>query len=240
MPKDIYFTEQDLKKGVLLKLTDKEANHLKTSMRKKTDDIVEVINGRGFLAKGKIEKLESKSVTLIINDVQKKPFKKRRLILIQALIKPTKIDLILEKCTELGVTDFWFLKKSSKSSEKIDISKNRLERMLHILIAALKQCGALYLPEIKIFDSLKNVKNIEGKKYFGSLDEKAKKFLEIDKKKEENIYFFIGPEKGFSKEEILYLEKDLKALGIKLNDNILRAETAAIAAMAITSHFLQS
>ena len=45
---------------------------------------------------------------------------------------------------------------------------------------------------------------------------------------------------GFTKEEILYLKKDLKAIGITLNKNTLRAETAAIAAIAITSLFLQS
>ncbi len=238
MPKDRYFTDQTLKKDTSLKLIDKEAHHLRTSMRKKEKDVVEVINGRGFLAKCVVEKIESKAVTLHIEDIDFVEEKKQSLTLIQALIKPPKIDLILEKCTELGCSDFWFFKSST--SEKVDISKNRLIRMQHILIAALKQCGALYLPKIKIFKTMRDIKNFEGQKFFGDLDENAKGLIDIDKKTTENISFFIGPEIGFSKEEILYLKEVLKAKGIKLNKHILRAETAAIAAVAITSHFLQS
>lgn len=238
MPKDRYFIDQDLKKEASIELFDKEAHHLRTSMRKKMGDAIEIINGRGFLAKAIVEKIESKAVILHIKEVAFKEEQKQRIKLIQAFIKPPKIDLILEKCTELGCNDFWFF--NSSTSEKIDISKNRFERMNHLLIAALKQCGALYLPKIKIFKTLRDIKNLEGQKYFGSLDETEKKSLDIDKNTAENISFFIGPEKGFSKEEISYLKEVLKAKGVKLNSNILRAETAAIAAVAITSHFLQS
>ncbi|NGX29174.1 MAG: Ribosomal RNA small subunit methyltransferase E [Candidatus Anoxychlamydiales bacterium] len=238
MPKDRYFTDQTLKKDTSLKLIDKEAHHLRTSMRKKEKDVVEIINGRGFLAKCIVEKIESKAATLHIEEVVFKEAKKQRIKLIQAFIKPPKIDLILEKCTELGCNDFWFF--NSSASEKVDISKNRFERMNHLLIATLKQCGALYLPKIKIFKTMRDIKNLEGQKFFGSLDETEKKSMDIDKKTTENISFFIGPEIGFSKEEISYLKEVLKAKGIKLNSNILRAETAAIAAVAITSHFLQS
>lgn len=238
MPKDRYFIDQDLKKDTSIELFDKEAHHLRSSMRKKEKDVVEVINGRGFLAKCVVEKIESKTVTLRIEDIDFVEEKKQSLTLIQAFIKPPKIDLILEKCTELGCNNFWFFKSST--SEKVDISKNRLIRMQHILIAALKQCGALYLPKIKIFETMRDIKNLEGQKYFGDLDENPKGLIDIDKKTAENISFFIGPEKGFSKEELLYLKEVLKAKGIKLNKNILRAETAAIATVAITSHFLQS
>lgn len=233
MPKDRYFIDQDLKKNLNLEIKDKEAHHIKT-LRKKEKENLEVINGEGSLAKTKIEKIDKKSIKIKIIDVFFEKEKKQKLILVQALLKPNKIDFLLEKTAELGIDEIWFFK--SKNSERINLSKNRVLRMNSILIAAIKQSGRLYLPKIKFFESIKDIKNFNGNIYFGDLDKKVKKFLDIFIKNKKNNYFFIGPEMGFFKDEIFYLKNDLKALGIKLNNNILRAETAAIATIAIAAH----
>ncbi|NGX63406.1 MAG: Ribosomal RNA small subunit methyltransferase E [Candidatus Anoxychlamydiales bacterium] len=234
MPKDRYFSDQDLKNNASIQILDKEAHHMKIAMRKKPKDIVEIINGRGFLAKARIEKIKSKSVELKIERVsfEKEPIKKTYLAC--AFLKMHKLDLILEKCTELGCTNFWFYK--SQNSEKLNISENRLDRMRSITIAAIKQCSRLYLPKIEIFSTIDEIKKIDGNIYFGDLEKGAVKYLDIFKKDKKSSCFFIGPEAGFSKEETKHLKSDLKAKGIKLNKNILRAESAAIAAIAIEAH----
>ncbi|NGX34916.1 MAG: Ribosomal RNA small subunit methyltransferase E [Candidatus Anoxychlamydiales bacterium] len=233
MPKDRYFIDQDLTKNLNLEIKDKEAHHIKT-LRKKESEHVEIINGKGFLAKAKIEKIDKKSIKIKITDIFFEKEKKQKLILAQALLKPNKLDFLLEKTVELGVDEIWFFK--SKNSEKINLSKNRLNRMKSILIAAIKQSGRLYLPKIKFFESIKDIKNFDGNIYFGDTKKEAKRFLDIFIKNKKNNYFFIGPEMGFFKDEIFYLKNDLKALGIKLNNNILRAETAAISIIAIAAH----
>jgi len=237
MPKDRYFLDQDLKKNSLLEIKDKEAHHIKT-LRKKEGELIEVINGKGKVAKAKIENIGKKSIKIRLIDIFFEKEKKQKIILVQAIIKPNKLDFLLEKTTELGVDEIWLFK--SKNSEKLNFSKNRVDRMKFISIAAIKQSGRLYLPKIKILDSIKDIKNIAGNIYFGDVEKKAKRFFDVynskTKQNKENNYFFIGPEMGFFKDEISYLKNELKAVGIKLNQNILRAETASITAIAIAAH----
>ncbi|NGX52081.1 MAG: Ribosomal RNA small subunit methyltransferase E [Candidatus Anoxychlamydiales bacterium] len=245
MPKDRYFIDQDLKKNSSLEIKDKEAHHIKT-LRKKTGEFVEVINGKGFLAKAKIENFDKKSIKIRVIDVFFEKEKKQKLILVQAFIKPNKLEFLLEKTTELGIDEIWLFK--SKNSEKLNFSKNRLNRMKFILIAAIKQSGRLYLPKIKIFDSIKDIKNFDSNKniYFGDVEKKAKRYVDVYKNRtkqsnedKKTSYFFIGPEMGFFLTEISYLKNNLQAIGVKINSNILRAETAAIAAISIAAHLLK-
>ena len=238
MPKDRYFIDQDLKKNFSLEIKDKEAHHIKT-LRKKEGELIEVINGKGFLAKAKIEIFDKKSIKIRLIDVLFEKEKKQKLILIQAFIKPNKLEFLLEKTTELGVDEIWLFK--SKNSEKINFSKNRLDRMRSILIAAIKQSGRLYLPKIEIFESIKDIKNLDDNEniYYGDVQKQAKRYVDVYKKDKKNIYFFIGSEMGFFKDEISYLKNNLNALGIKLNNNILRSETAGIASIAIAAHLLK-
>jgi len=236
MPKDRYFTEQNLKKNKTISIEAKEAIHIKTIMRKNLGDIIELVNGKGYLAKAKILKTNTKNIEVHIEDVVFEKDKEQKIILIQAILKAHKLDLILEKCTELGVFEIWFFK--SENSEDINFSNHRINRMNNILISAMKQCSRLYLPKIKFLNSVKELANLDNI-YFGDVRQTALKYFNISKKEPKNVYFVIGPESGFTKEEIFYLENEIKATGVKLNENILKAETAAIAAIAIINHLLQ-
>ncbi len=237
MPKDRYFTNQDLKKNECISIQDQEAMHMHIIMRKKKNDIVEIINGKGILAKAKILNISKNIVDLKIENFYFEKEKKQKIILIQSLIKPDRLELIFEKCTELGVNEFWLL--AFKNTQKINFSKNRWDRAQNILISALKQSGRLYLPKIKLLNSLDDIKDIKGQIFFGETQKNCVKLIASFKKNDENIFFIIGPESGFTNEEINYFEKNLKASAVKLNDNILRSETASITAIAITFQLLQ-
>lgn len=259
MPKNRFYFNSPLKKNTSIKIDTKEVLHIQKIMRKKQGDIIEIINGQGFLASSEIVKIDKKFIEVKINKIIFEEEKKPKIFLLQPFLKFPNIELVLEKCTELGCSEFWFFE--SENSEKPKISKNKLDRFNTILTSAIKQCGSLYLPKIKFFDSLEgiknkllkngNIKNIQGNKtlkknlesrniFFGYrftsnslLDIYCKNKQNI---KDTNIYFIIGPEKGFTKNENLFLENSLKALPINLNSNTLRAETASIAASCIISH----
>lgn len=237
MPENRYFTNQELKQNLSISLQGQEASHMSVIMRKKKNDTVEIINGKGFLSEAKILEISEKKATLKIEKIYFEKEKKQKIILVQSVIKPNKLELILEKCTELGVSEFWMF--FSKHSQKMDFSENRIERFEKILISAIKQCGRLYLPKMKFLNTKEELKNAEGQLFLGSVAKESKKLIDSDIKNENNLFFIIGPESGFTEDEILFFEQSIKAMPIKLNENILRSETAAISSIAILSHLLQ-
>lgn len=223
-------------KNEIIKIESTEFHHLKNVMRAKEKDIIEIINGKNYLAEGEILKIKRKEALVQINKIlQKQNLQKRKLILAIAFLKISKLEIVLEKATELGTDEFILF--PSKNSKILKISKNRQNRFQSILISAIKQCKRLDLPIIKITNSIKKI-NFENKQtFFGDLNAPFSFSFNKNLKDKKDVLFFIGPEKGFSKEEIVFLKTKGKA--IKINENTLRAETAAIAFTSLFS-FLYS
>lgn len=234
MPKERFFIPQELAVGQHVKIEGSESHHLATVMRANAGDSIELINGQGVLAKAKIVQIEKKTVTLVVDSIQFSESTVDQLILIQAIPKVNRLDYIIEKGTELGMTALWLF--PAQRSEKKELTNNQLERLLHLSIAAVKQCGRLFLPEIKILPPISKWKPFNLSLYFGSLDPQAPLFIqELGKSKVQNVGFCVGPEAGLTGEEEGCL-RSLGGTGVKLHKNILRTETAAIAGLTILSH----
>lgn len=236
MPKERFYHPQQFHLNDSISIEGPECHHLATVMRLKPGDRVELINGLGALAQAQIIELEKKRGVLQIEQLQIGEKRKSKLILAQAIPKPNRLDFVIEKGTELGMDALWLF--PGQLSEKKELTKNQLERLDHLAIAAMKQCGRLFLPEIALLPPLSKWPPQIDSLYYGSLDPHAP--LLIDRMKNHGTgtaIFCVGPESGFSKEEEAIL-KGLNAVGVKLNSNILRTETAAIAALAIMSHLL--
>jgi 16S rRNA (uracil1498-N3)-methyltransferase len=228
MPHARYFIDNDLKLNQNLHLSSEEEKHLIKVMRTKPQDIVEIINGKGLLAKAVLQENNS----LKVESVHVEPTPEIEIIIAQAIPKLNKLDYITEKCCELGAFKIWFF--PGENSEKCDISKTLEKRLENITISALKQCGRLFKPSIEIKPPLKNWQNtLEYPSYFGSLEPQAVSFAKAWDKK--SLIFFIGPEKGFTINEKNILTK-LGSKGVKLSPNILRTETAAICMLSIAGH----
>lgn len=224
MPENRFFLDSPFKKGDTAQLTSHdELHHLKV-MRKEPGDTLELVNGQNQLAIATLGSLEKRSVHLTINEVKTAPPPSRQLILAQGLLRPKNLDLVIEKGTELGATAFWLF--PAHRSEKETLTPNQLERLLHLTISALKQSGRLDLPTIELLPPLEKWPQKPPNAYFGDLNSSSPLILTP-----KDTTLIIGPEKGFSKEEEAHLRT--VATGIRLNPNILRAETAAIAALSI-------
>jgi 16S rRNA (uracil1498-N3)-methyltransferase len=232
MPVNRFFSKELKKDDEIIDLKDSEFHHLKNVIRIKENEEIELINGKGLLANAKAIKITKNHATLKILSSIFKEDKKYKTILVQAIIKPIKLDLIIEKVTEIGVDEIYLF--YSKKSEKINFSKNRLIRLDNILISASKQCSRVYLPKLTIFKSLKDI-TFNGMIYYGST--KKDPLFKESFNKNERSFFVIGPESGFEIEEIDYLKK-IKAFPVSINENILRSETAAIASICLLNHFL--
>lgn len=219
MPAERFYIDADLSNAVALE--GPEFHHLAHVMRIRVGEEIELVNGRGSLAKAKVLSITKHEATLQILSSSDSPIPSPRITLAIPLMRPAKLELIIEKCTELGADAF--LLYPAQHSEKDDLSSNQQDRLSHIAISAMKQCGRLDLPPIKILSRFEEIFTIPGIYLFGDTRPAAKLVPT-----EEPVIFITGPEKGFSEKELK--ELDQKATGVRLHKNVLRAETAPIAA----------
>ena len=195
-------------------------------------DTVELIDGKGALAHARILKLAKDSVELEVQSlVQDKP-PPFEIILAQAIPRQNRLDIILEKGTELGFTKLWLF--PGMLSEKKSVNLTRAKK---ILVAATKQCGRLFLPEVEMKAPLKDWKKLDFSCYYGDTDPEAPPLLSLLQKPEKGILFFIGPEQGFHSQEA-HILKELGVRGVKLHPNILRTDTAPLCALSLIAQLL--
>lgn len=209
------------------KLTEKEHHHLSHVMRLKVGQEIELINGKGVLAKAKIEVITRNNTILLIENIEQKPVPKIDQILAQGIPRMNRLEWIIEKGTELGVTEFLLM--PTERSEK-PLSLNKLERLKSISISAIKQSGRLYLPKISITPPLLNWSPPQMPLFFGDLSENAPPLK--DQKINSNFLWITGPESGLSQKEEDYLRTH-GAVGVNLHQNILRTDTASIVALSL-------
>jgi len=225
MPHDRFFTPQNLHHGEIIELEDEESYHLQKVMRKRTGDLVEVVNGKGLLATAKVQN----AGFLEIQNVITLPLLPLQLSLALALTMPSHLEWAIEKGTEIGVAHFILF--PGDKSQKSDLSANQKTRLAKITIAAMKQSGRGTLPTIEMLPEIRKWTPFSDPLFFGDIGTDEMK----TPPKEGRLIFAIGPEGGWSEQERV----TLKALGgnpFSLNPNILRAETAAVVAAALLLH----
>jgi 16S rRNA (uracil1498-N3)-methyltransferase len=225
MPADRFFAPSTLKTPTLI-LEGEEFHHLAKVMRVRIGETIELVNGRGELATAEVISLDKKSASLKIVSHRAESAPQQTLMLAQALTRPSSLEWIIEKGTELGVSEFWLF--PGERSEKKELSPSQIHRLEIIILNALKQCGRLFLPKIILKPSLTIWNLPAGSLFFGDLSPQAPL---LKGPFSSSVVFFIGPEKGFSAAELETLAK-FKAQGISLHTNILRAETAALTALS--------
>lgn len=142
--------------------------------------------------------------------------------------KLDKIEYILQKGTEIGITGFYFF--SSQRSQKLALSENKITRLEKIIIEAAEQSGRSRIPELIIeesieLDYLKDNENI----FFHTQDDNSIWLKDINPDYGKWINLFVGPEGWFSEEEIQTFT-DNKFLRVHLGNRILRTETTGTVA----------
>lgn len=236
MPAERYFIDESLAKHEKQILRGAEFHHLSRVMRTKVGEHVELVNGRGELASASVEAIAKDQATLSIQEYTTQKMEQQPIILAQGIPKPNRLDFILEKGTELGVSEFWLF--PAQQSVKKEIYPSQMERMNSLMIAAMKQCGRLFLPKIVIKPKLDEWARWDGTAFFGDTDPQAELFWNVWRgmQVKDRVLFFIGPESGFSENETALL-RNRGVKGVKLHSNILRTDTAAMMAAGLVSHW---
>ena len=207
-------------------------HYLINVMRKKIGDDIILVNGSGKEYLGKISVINKKFIIISRISCARTTRNYIQLGLLFPMIQ--KLDLMLKMATELGVTDF-ICYKAQYSQVKFNF--NKVEKNI---IEAVEQCERLDFPNIcqkqKTIDEI--FKDFIAKDVVVILCEERSENsikLNMDDLKNKKIYVIIGPEGGFSPEEIRKLKGYDFVKTISLNKNILRTETAVANALSIVN-----
>jgi len=203
--------------------------HCVKVLRYGLNDSIQCTDGKGNHYIGSIEELRKKELVMRVDQHHVHARKKKQL---HIAVAPTKnmsrIEILIEKCVEIGIDKISFIK--TKNSERKVV---KIDRVSKIAWSALKQSHQYILPEINEMVSLKSFLNsasANDKKYLLHYDETAGHLL--DATWNDSNILLVGPEGDFSEDEIqLCFDSgfETKILG----DNKLRTETAGIVACSI-------
>ena len=189
-------------------------------MRHVVGDEIYVTNGCGNIFITRVSKLNISFVELLVQKTYNYENRLKSIFFcIPKLKNPERFEFILEKCTELGITNFIIY-----DAERAISKGNKIERWNKILLSAMKQSLRSYLPKISLGGSIEKIYEKPGLKLVFEQNSK----LDFEKSNcdlSNNSYFIFGPEGGLSERE-LGLFSDFEKYN--LADNRLRVETAVI------------
>lgn len=242
-------TDQIDKTNNLITIVGEDVNHIKNVLRYNVEDEIQIceksLEPKKYLCK--INELSKNKIECkIINEITTSNETNINLCIIQGLPKAEKMELILQKCTELGVKKFIPLEtKRCVVKIKGNDANKKILRWQKIAEVASKQCGRDIIPKVEnkiTIDEL--VKKIPEYDAVLVAYEKEKSNLiksQLQKLKQLNlksIAIIIGPEGGFEESEIELL-KNAGAKVISLGNRILRTETAPIVLSTIIIYELE-
>ena len=224
-----------------VELTGGEFAHLKKVLRLIVGDEVAVFDGKGHEVVGTIETIGKSSATVRVTAATlNKGEDEKKIILLQGLLKSDKPELVIQKATELGVNEIIFY-SSERTVALVAREKGaaRIARWRKTAIEAAKQCGRTVIPKISILSLDEALTAGQGLLRIIIWENEQRSTLKSAIKGSSNatgVAVVIGPEGGLTKEEVT----KAKAAGYasaSLGKLILRAETAAIAAIAMLRFF---
>jgi 16S rRNA (uracil1498-N3)-methyltransferase len=207
-------------------VNENDSRHILKSYRKGIGDILNFTNGNGLLAECKIIEKGKKIKVKIVKLSKRKPDKVSIHIAISPLKNPSRFEWFVEKATEIGIKEITPI--ITKYSEKKKVNHERLER---ISISSLKQSNQLFKPKINNIEKFSNFLNNNGNQMIMA-NLKTKNILEKKSISSNQVCLIIGPEGGFSDDEIQEA-KNKNITEISLGNNRLRSETAAIFGLSI-------
>lgn len=204
-----------------------ESKHIVKVLRKKTDDILHITNGKGYIFEAKITAANPKKCSAQIISDSKKHQKMHWFHLVVAPPKSNdRFEWFLEKATEIGVNEITPI--ICERSERKTVKHERAEKVVQ---SAMKQSLRSYLPKLNEAISLKDFLALEHKNllFIAHCTDDEKVDLKRRVVPDHDVTILIGPEGDFSDTEIKSAQ-DKGFLPVSLGDSRLRTETAAIVA----------
>ena len=223
------YVDQPLAPGQAVRLSPDQAHYLTGVMRLAAGAPILLFNGRDGEWRATLAEA-SKRGAIAIPDTQTKPLHlPPDLWLLFAPIKKARTDFIVEKAVELGAARILPVQTRHTNSDRI-----RQDRLQAHALEAAEQCGATYVPEVAELTQLDKLlsKWPEDRRLYWC-DETALGQPATIIPTESPAAILIGPEGGFSADEAAKLRARPNVTPLSLGPRILRADTAAVAALTL-------
>ncbi len=197
---------------------------------------VEVFDGRGRAWAAWLETVDEAGAVLRLGE-ERRGAAGRSVVLIQGLPKGEKLDWVLQKSTELGVSAIWpVLTARSVSRPKPEAISARHARWQRIVEEAARQSGRTDVPEVTALRSLEDaVRALTAGVRLLVLDEEERSERLSAVAGEGAVALVVGPEGGLAREEVEAL-REAGGVPVSLGPLVLRTETAGLAALAVLRH----
>ncbi|HTI88690.1 MAG TPA: 16S rRNA (uracil(1498)-N(3))-methyltransferase [Alphaproteobacteria bacterium] len=238
------FVDQALGPGAVVELGRDAAHYVRDVLRMRAGDSLAVFNGRDGEWRATLAHLARNAATVAIAERLRAPTSEPDVWLLFALLKRTRTDLVVEKATELGVARILPVMTSRTQASRVN-----LDRLAAIAREAAEQCERLTIPEVAeprrlgdVLDAWPSDRRLivadeagGGRPIAEALanDTSTTGFPSVTSSAPPSRWaLLIGPEGGFDGGELDRLRKLPFVTPVALGPRILRAETAALAALA--------
>ncbi|MCF7849366.1 MAG: 16S rRNA (uracil(1498)-N(3))-methyltransferase [Kiritimatiellales bacterium] len=230
----------ELEKDIVV-LSPDESHHLARVLRVQAGQEITLFDGQGNVADAVVESVGKSAVEARVSRRWNVPPPAVQIDLIQAVPKPDRWELVLQKAVELGASNIYPILSQHTEFKPND---KKMERWQKIVLNAAQQCEVRWLPTLHPLEKFGAVLPMLGNYdlvLVGSLYEGATPFREalknfpmIGKKK---VALLIGPEGDFSEEEV-QAAIAAGAVPVSFGERILRTETAAIFGLSVLAYEL--
>lgn len=235
------FFSEDITAGAeSVRISGDEFTHLKRVLRLKQGDHLAVFDGKGLEVTGRITAMDAGCAIVSVEGATTGRLESPRAVrLLQGLLKSDKPEFVIQKATELGAAAITFF-TTSRTVPISNGSKTKGTRWKKAAIEASKQCGRTRLPELTPVAAFKDAVMGCTEKVRLILWEGTGKTVSIKEALKNagpdgSIALAVGPEGGFSAQD-LAVAQEAGFVAVGIGPRVLRAETAALAALAIIQY----
>jgi 16S rRNA (uracil1498-N3)-methyltransferase len=228
---DYFYTPPSSIRSRSLVIQGEELHHLSKVLRKKVGETIIVVDGEEHAYKAILESISRSSAECkILQTFHRFNEPNVEVKLAFALLKnPSRVDFLVEKCTELGVREF-----IPVHTKRTISSKAHTERLQKIALSAMKQCGRSCLPPIhtlmSFLDALTYLKDCEERFIMHEIASERTAAQRKTSVRWRSVGVLVGPEGGFTEEE-MQAAQAAGFISFSLGPRRLRSETAAIASV---------
>ena len=233
------FIDAPLQAGARIALDRGQANYLLNVLRLKAGESVLIFNGQDGEWRAEVEVEGRKAAGLVCVELTREQGAAPDIIYAFAPLKHARLDYMVQKAVEMGVGVLQPI-----LTRRTQASRVNLERMRSNAVEAAEQCGILSIPEVREEESLERfLKDLAKERLVVFCDENAPVSNPVEALAklgniQAGLVVIVGPEGGFTDQERALVAAHERCVCVSLGPRILRADTAAVAALAIVQSVL--